>query len=68
VNAVWVNDVTERELEVLAAYCQAQGTKGAADRLGLSKHTIRNTLANVRSRLGVTTTASAVYLLRARLP
>lgn len=60
--------LTDREMTVLIAYCKAEGVKGAADRLGISQHTVKNTLANVRSRLGVTTTAAAVYILRERLP
>jgi DNA-binding NarL/FixJ family response regulator len=59
--------VTEREIEVLVAYCKAEGVKGAADELGLSRHTVRNALANVRAKLGVSTSAAAVYRLRDRL-
>lgn len=59
---------TDRELEVLVAYCKAEGVKGAAQYLGTSPSTVRNQLANIRSRLGVTTTAAAVYLVRDRLP
>lgn len=65
---IWPNDVTDRELQVLHAYCVAEGQKGAASRLGISPRTVRNTLANIRLRLGVHSTASAVYLLRDRLP
>jgi DNA-binding NarL/FixJ family response regulator len=59
--------VTDRELEVLVVFCEAEGVKGAADRLGLSHHTVKNVLANVRAKLGVSTTAAAVYRLRERL-
>ena len=59
---------TDRQLEVLVAYCQAQGEKGAAYQLGISPSTVRNTLANIRLRLGVRSTAAAVYLLRDKLP
>ena len=59
---------TDRELEVLVAFCTEQGTKGAANRLRISPHTVRQHLESIRKRLGVATTASAVYLLRERLP
>jgi DNA-binding CsgD family transcriptional regulator len=64
----WLGDVTDREIEVLVAYCTAQGTKAAAKSLGISPHTVRNHLAVLRDKLGVSTTAAAVFILRERLP
>ena len=61
------SEPTQRELEVLVAYCRFEGQKGAAEHLGIAKSTVRNHLENVRTRLGVKTTAAAVYLLRDRL-
>lgn len=58
---------TEREIEVVTAYCRQEGAKGAAVHLGLSLSTVKGTLANVRAKLGVSTTAAAVYRLRDRL-
>jgi DNA-binding NarL/FixJ family response regulator len=58
---------TSHEIEILVAFCEGQGIKGAAERLGLSRHTVRGSLANLRSKLGVTTSAAAVYVLRDRL-
>lgn len=59
---------TDRELEVLLAVCVAGGTKAAAHQLGISVSTVKNHMTNLHHRLGVSTTAAAVYALRKRLP
>jgi DNA-binding CsgD family transcriptional regulator len=61
-------ELSDRELEVLAAWCTQEGTKAAADHLGLSRSTVRSHLSEIREKLGVSTTAAAVYLVRDRLP
>jgi len=61
-------EVSARELEVLAAWCVEEGTKGAATRLGITRSTVRSHLDRIRAKLGVSTTSAAVYALRDRLP
>lgn len=58
--------LTARELAVLRAVADADGYQAAADVLGISKHTVRNTLANARSRLGCRTTAGAYRVALSR--
>jgi DNA-binding CsgD family transcriptional regulator len=60
--------VTQREIEVLVAFCVSEGAKGAAAQLSVSEHTVKNHLASIRAKLGVSTTAAAVFILRERLP
>jgi DNA-binding CsgD family transcriptional regulator len=61
-------DPTEHEIAVLVAYLAEGGTVGAARSLGISANTVRGHLANIRAKVGATSTAHAVYLLRDRLP
>ena len=42
--------------------------KSAGRRLGLSHLTVKHHLANVRSKVGATTTAQLVWILAPRLP
>ena len=54
---------TERQIECLRAYLIAGSREGAAQRLGISSTTLRNHLAELRLRLGVRTSAQAVFSL-----
>lgn len=54
---------TERQIECLRAYVLTGSLKGAARSLGISSATVRNHLAVLRLRLGVHTSAQAVYSL-----
>ena len=48
--------LTRRELEVVAAYRKRGSYDGAAAELGISIFTVREHLANARSRMGVSRT------------
>ena len=52
--------LTAAEREVLAVRALVDSDAEAAVRLGKSVHTVREQLANIRSRLGVRTTARAI--------
>jgi DNA-binding CsgD family transcriptional regulator len=54
---------TERQIACLRSYVVAGSQEGAARRLGIEPATVRNHLAGLRLRLGVHTTAQAVYIL-----
>lgn len=58
---------TTAELRALRAYIEAGSARDAAARLGTSESTVKGHLANIRSKLGVKTTAQAVFLLHDRL-
>jgi DNA-binding CsgD family transcriptional regulator len=50
---------TARELDVLEAFAITESYARAGQRLGITENTVRNTLANVRSRLGCRTSLGA---------
>jgi DNA-binding CsgD family transcriptional regulator len=54
---------TERQLEALRAYVRLGSHLDAAAALGISQRTFKSHLAALRQRLGVQTTAQAVYVL-----
>ncbi len=54
---------TARQLEVLRAVCETGSYQAAANRLGITSHTVRNTLQGVYRRLGVRSAAGAAYKL-----
>ena len=58
--APYGSDLTERERTVLMAVWETGGLQPAARKLGISHHTVRNHLANARSRLGAHTTLEAI--------
>ncbi len=60
--------ITASERAVLMAVLETGSEKGAADRLGRSPSTIKNHLANARSKAGVDTTAQLVWFLARDLP
>ena len=55
--------LTAREREVLLAVARHDSHQDAADELGISKQTIRNTLVNVHTKLGVKSTIRALWLV-----
>ena len=59
---------TNREVVVVAAVLVAGSEKAAAHRLGLSHSTVKQHLANARSKVGAETTAQLVWILGERLP
>ena len=61
------SDPTAAEVAALRAYLAVGSVKGAASRLGVAESTIKNHLANARSRLGAKTNAEAVFRLYDRL-
>jgi NarL family two-component system response regulator LiaR len=55
-------DLTEREREVLALMVEGLGNSGIADRLFVSRSTVKFHVSNVLSKLGVTSRTQAVAL------
>ncbi len=53
---------------VVTAVLEAGSEKAAANRLGLSRSTVKHHLANARSKAGAETTAQLVWILAPRLP
>ncbi len=65
---VAISRANDRELTVVAAVLVAGSEKAAAHRLALSHSTVKQRLANARSKVGVATTAQLVWILAPRLP
>ncbi len=53
-------DMTARELDVLAALGDGLGNRAIAERLGISEHTVKFHLASIYGKLGATTRAEAL--------
>ena len=53
-------DLTDREIEVLAAVAQGERSKEIAYRLGITERTVKAHLSNIYSKLGVDSRAAAV--------
>jgi DNA-binding NarL/FixJ family response regulator len=53
-------EMTGRELDVLAALGEGLGNRAIAQRLGISEHTVKFHLASIYGKLGATTRAGAV--------
>jgi DNA-binding NarL/FixJ family response regulator len=53
-------EMTARELDVLAALGDGLGNRAIAERLGISEHTVKFHLASIYGKLGATTRAGAV--------
>jgi len=61
-------DLTRRELEVLRLLTEGLNTRGAAERLSVSRATVRNHVQNIFAKLGVHSRLEAVaYATRQRL-
>jgi DNA-binding NarL/FixJ family response regulator len=56
------SDLTARELEVLRALGQGQGTQTMSRSLDLSEHTVRNYVRNILNKLGAHTKLEAVLI------
>jgi DNA-binding NarL/FixJ family response regulator len=60
--------LTTREREVALVCIEAGSAKATAHELGIAEQTVKNHLANVRSKLGATNMAQVAWILaRARL-
>ena len=53
-------ELTARELDVLAALGEGLGNRAIAARLGISEHTVKFHLASIYGKLGATSRADAV--------
>jgi DNA-binding NarL/FixJ family response regulator len=60
--------MTPAEARSWAAYLQEGSVKRAAESLGVHEQTVKRHLANIRSRLGVTSNAQAAFVLARQLP
>lgn len=58
---------TLTEIRALRAYIRHGSAQSAAEALGLAESTVKGHLANIRSKLGVHTTAQAVFILHDKL-
>lgn len=56
-----MSTLTVREIEVLRAIGRHGPYRAAAKALGISEHTVKNLLDSMREKLGVMTTAQAIY-------
>lgn len=52
--------MTNRELDVLAALGEGLGNRAIAQQLGISEHTVKFHLASIYGKLGATTRAGAI--------
>lgn len=55
--------LTPRQIEILRAYAETGSQKLTARRCGISPATVRVTLQNIRSRLGVATSIQAAMIV-----
>jgi PAS domain S-box-containing protein len=60
------SDLTPREREVLELICKGCDDKGIADRLSLSRNTVRNHVASIYGKIGVNRRTAAVAWARQR--
>lgn len=65
-SSVALKDLTQREREVLGLICQGLGDEEIARRLHLSRHTIRNHIATLYSKIDVHRRAAAIVWARER--
>jgi DNA-binding NarL/FixJ family response regulator len=61
-----LQDLSERETEILSLICQGLSDAEMGDVLHLSKHTIRNHVASLYAKIGVNRRAAAVIWARER--
>jgi len=55
-------DLTPRQLAIVQAHLWL-GTQGAAEKLGISRYTVKSHMAAARARMGVQTEAQLVCIL-----
>lgn len=63
-----VNELTPRELDVIAAWWHVGSVKGAAEILNLSEQMAKSTLHTARLRAGVPNNLTLARLFAAKLP
>lgn len=61
-----IDDLTDREQQVLGALCMGLTDAEIGERLGISRNTVRNHLATVYEKIGVNRRAAAVVWARER--
>jgi len=61
-----LDELTERERQVLGLICQGQDDQAMSDTLGLSRNTVRNHIAALYRRIGVNRRASAILWAQER--
>ena len=61
-----LEQLTERELEVLGLLCTGAGNDAIAERLGVSRHTIRNHVSAIYDKIGVHSRGAAIVWARDR--
>lgn len=61
-----LKDLTDREEEILSLICDGCSDKDMSERLHLSRHTIRNHIASLYSKIGVNRRTAAVIWARER--
>jgi DNA-binding NarL/FixJ family response regulator len=59
--------LTRRDLELLAAVIDADGTKGAAAVLGMSPGNLRARISRIHAKVGLSSTTSVVWHARHEL-
>jgi DNA-binding CsgD family transcriptional regulator len=62
-----LTDLTPRQIEVLWTYAQRGSYKATAHELGIACTTVHVTLAEIRRRLGVSTSVQAVLIVFGRV-
>ncbi len=55
--------LTRREREILQAICDFGGDAHAAEELGISQQTVKNTTLHVRKKMELKTTLQVIYRL-----
>jgi DNA-binding NarL/FixJ family response regulator len=61
-----LDELTEREREVLGLICQGQDDRGMSGALGLSRNTVRNHIAALYRKIGVNRRSAAIIWARER--
>lgn len=57
-----IDDLTQREKEIIKLIAEGYNTKALADKLNLSEHTIKTHRRNIRSKLKIKTSAELIKL------
>jgi PAS domain S-box-containing protein len=65
-SSVGLNELTERERDILGLICQGQSDGEMSDTLGLSPNTIRNHVSSLFHKIGVNRRAAAIIWARER--
>jgi DNA-binding NarL/FixJ family response regulator len=65
-SAVRLDDLTNREREIVALICRGAGDAEISNELNLSPHTVRNHVASLYKKLGVNRRSAVVIWARER--